>query len=363
MKLGIDWQKLPEGRKRGAMGSLDFTHELCLEGLFFPTTLDMSPTLDIAELRDLRRKADDLGLYLEAGLGKINPYCNAENPDLRAAGDGDIIAGFTKMIERTAQIGCHELWVSPGNFKPQYQGRLAVDRFRTDVEWGEQLAAMARVMVKLAPVARAHGTHLNMETHDEITSFEILRLIETVGEDVMGVVLDTANMLQRGEHPVRATKRLAPYIRQTHLKDAFSGRAPAGIDFQPRACGDGIVPFAEILPIILAANPQINFSLEISQSNDLAPKTKAPRQCIQIDDPVWRAGHPDLDAAELAAYLDLMDKVDARLLAGTLESWEDYERRVYDYPDYAKPLFGVTAAKAYIERSAKYIRSLLPKMR
>lgn len=66
---------------------------------------------------------------------------------------------------------------------------------------------------------------MNIETHDEITSFEILRLIEKVGADCVGVVFDTANGLQRGEHPVFAAKRLAPHIRQTHIKDAYVGRA------------------------------------------------------------------------------------------------------------------------------------------
>src|SRR5690606_8629555 len=142
--------------------------------------------LDAGALRDIRARADDLGLYLESGLGKINPYCSAEAPELRAAGDGDIIAGLTRMIEASATIGCHEMWVSPGNFKPAYRGRLAVDRFRTDVTWDEQLAAMERVLQKLASAARANGVHMNIETHDEITSFEIVRLIEKVGADCVG---------------------------------------------------------------------------------------------------------------------------------------------------------------------------------
>ena len=146
MKLGIDAQKLPEFRDRGPMASLDLVHDLGLGGLFFPTALDMSPTLDAGYLRALRARADDLGLYLESGLGKINPYCSAENPELRAAGDGDIIAGFIRMMEASAAIGCRELWVSPGNFKPAYRGRRAVDRFRTDVTWDEQLAAMERML-------------------------------------------------------------------------------------------------------------------------------------------------------------------------------------------------------------------------
>ncbi len=113
MKLGIDNIKLPESKKRGPLASLDHVKELGLSGIFFSTALDMSPTLDMGELRDIRAKADELGLYLESGVGKINPYCSAEEPALRAAGDGDIIGGFTRMIEASAAIGCFELWVAP----------------------------------------------------------------------------------------------------------------------------------------------------------------------------------------------------------------------------------------------------------
>lgn len=246
MKLGIDWQKLPEAMKRGPLASLDHVKALGLAGIFFPTVLDISPSLDLGLLRDIRAKADALGLYIEAGLGKINPYCSAEDPELRAAGDGDILAGLTRMIEAAAEIGCHELWVSPGNFKSQFPGRLANDRFRTDIDWADQLAAMEKVMRRLAPALRAHGSHMNMETHDEITSFEILRLIDAVGEDCTGAVFDTANGLQRGEHPVWAARRLAPFVRQTHIKDAYVAQPPAGWIFRavPVAMALWILPLS-----------------------------------------------------------------------------------------------------------------------
>ena len=358
MKLGIDAQKLPEFRTRGPLASLDLVHGLGLGGLFFPTALDMSPTLDMGYLRALRAKADDLGLYLESGLGKINPYCSAEAPELRAAGDGDIIAGFIRMMEASVAIGCHELWVSPGNFKPAYRGRLAVDRFRTDVTWAEQLAAMERVLKLLAPAARANGVHLNIETHDEITSFEILRLIEAVGEDCTGVVFDTANMLQRGEHPVWAARRLAPHIRQTHIKDALVARAPGGLDFQPRTCGAGIVDLAAILPILAETDPDLTLSLEIAQSTADKRRPANPRQCIEIDDPVWRAGHPDLTAEELAAYFAMVDAFEARIAAGEAESWESYEASRYGWPSYEHQPYGFDAALAFIAESKAHIEAI-----
>lgn len=356
MKLGIDGLKLPEAKKRGPLASLDHVKELGLSGIFFSTILDMSPTLDAGQLRDIRSRADELGLYLESGLGKINPYCSAEAPELRAIGEGDIIAGLTRMIEASAAIGCRELWVSPGNFKPAYRGRLAVDRFRTDVTWDEQLLAIEKVLRKLAPVARAHGVHMNIETHDEITSFEILRLIDKVGEDCVGVVLDTANMLQRGEHPVLAAKRLAPHVRQTHIKDAYVGRAPGGLDFQTRACGDGIVDFAAILPLLAQATPALNLSLEICQSTEDNRRQPNPRQCIQIDDPVWRAGHPDLTAEELDAYMAMIDAYEGRVASGEIPDWATYEASQYGYPSYETQSYGFKEAIAFIGKSAHHIR-------
>ncbi|MBY5760978.1 sugar phosphate isomerase/epimerase [Rhizobium leguminosarum] len=358
MKLGIDSIKLPEAKKRGPLASLDHVKELGLAGIFFSTALDMSPDLDSGLLREIRAKADDLGLYLESGIGKINPYCSAEEPALRAAGGGDIIAGFTRMIEASAAIGCHELWVAPGNFKSEYRGRLANDRFRTDVTWEEQLLAMEKVLRKLAPVARANGAHMNIETHDEITSFEILRLIEKVGADCVGVVFDTANGLQRGEHPVFAAKRLAPHIRQTHIKDAYVGRAPGGLDFQTRPVGGGIVDFAAILPILAEANPRLNLSLEVAQSVADKPRKANPRQCIEIDDPIWRAGHPDLTGDELAAYMAMVDAYEKRVASGAVLDWEAYESSRYGYPTYEVQSYGFDEAIAFIQQSARHVETV-----
>ncbi|MBY5790165.1 sugar phosphate isomerase/epimerase family protein [Rhizobium leguminosarum] len=358
MKLGIDSIKLPEAKKRGPLASLDHVKELGLAGIFFSTALDMSPDLDSGLLREIRAKADDLGLYLESGIGKINPYCSAEEPALRAAGGGDIIAGFTRMIEASAAIGCHELWVAPGNFKSEYRGRLANDRFRTDVTWEEQLLGIEKVLRKLAPVARANGAHMNIETHDEITSFEILRLIEKVGADCVGVVFDTANGLQRGEHPVFAAKRLAPHIRQTHIKDAYVGRAPGGLDFQTRPVGGGIVDFATILPILADANPTLNLSLEVAQSVADKARKANPRQCIEIDDPIWRAGHPDLTADELAAYMAMVDAYEKRVASGAVLDWEAYESSRYGYPNYEVQSYGFDEAIAFIRQSARHVETV-----
>jgi len=358
MRIGIEGLKMPEAKKRGPLASLDHAREIGMSGIFFSTMLDMSPTLDAGELRALRSRADELGLYLESGLGKINPFASPEAPEFRAAGNGDIVLGFCRMMEAAAAIGCRELWVATGNFKAQYPGRLANDRFRTDVTWDEQMAAMERLLLKLAPTARDLGIHMNMETHDEITSFEILRLIEAVGDDVMGVVYDTANGLQRGEHPVFAAKRLAPFIRQTHMKDAYVAHNPGGLDFQTRPIGGGIVDFRAILPIIAAANPQMNLTIENAQSVEDKRRPRNPRQCIEIHNPDWLAAHPDLTVVELTAYLELVHGFEQRVSHGEIVDWETYEADNYGYPSYETQSFGYAETRAFISRSAEYLRTI-----
>ena len=84
MRLGVDGRKIPESVKRGPIRSLEHGKELGMAGLFFRTVLDMSPTLDPGELKAIRERADDLDMYMETGLGKVNPYASAETPELRA---------------------------------------------------------------------------------------------------------------------------------------------------------------------------------------------------------------------------------------------------------------------------------------
>lgn len=350
MRLGVDGRKIPEAAKRGPVASLDHGRQLGLDGLFFRTVLEMSPTLDGGYLRAIRQRADELDMYLETGLGKVNPYATPEAPELRQIGDGDIVLGFRRMMEACAAIDCRELWVGTANYKVAYVGRYAYDRFRTDVSWDEQLRATASFLRKLAPIARDLGIHINIETHEEITSFEVVRLVESIGPDVTGIVFDTANVLQRAEHPVWAAKRVAPYVRQTHVKDALVAYDGDILDFQMRPCGKGVVDFGAILPILAAARPDLNLTIENYESFSDRPRRFA-RLVMEISDPDWLAAHPDLTAEEYAAYLEMVQRYGQRMQAeGMMDrpSWAAWAEQNFHYD----------AAVAYIEQSAAHIREV-----
>jgi sugar phosphate isomerase/epimerase len=340
MRVGVDGRKIPAAAERGPIRSFDHARELGLEGLFFRTVLEMSPTLDYGELREIRAHADELGMYCETGLGKVNPYATPEAPELRAIGDGDIQRGFERMLRACREIDCTEVWVGTANYKSAYHGYLAYDRFRTDVAWEEQLQATERFLHRLAPIARDLGIHMNVETHEEITTWEVVRLVEAVGPDVLGVTFDVANVTHRGEDPLAAARRVASYVRQTHLKDMALVFVEDGVMRQVRPCGQGVVAYDAIVPLLFEQNPSLNLTIENSSVHG--------RGLIQLWDPVWMASHPDLSTIEVAQYVRLVKECEDRIAWGETPSFDAYEAEPHDYA------FTVR----FIQESAAHIRAI-----
>ena len=323
MRVGVDGRKIPRAREYGPIKSFEHARDLGMEGLFFRTVLEMSPTLDHGELREIRACADELGMYVESGLGKVNPYASPEAPELRAAGDGDILLGFRRMLEACRAIDVTELWIGTANFKNQYYGYLCYDRFRTDVTWEDQLVATERFLKQLAPIARDLGIHMNMETHEEITTFEVVRLVEAVGPDTLGVTFDIANVTHRGEDPVAAARRVAPYVRQTHMKDVVHVFADDGLLRQVRPCGQGLIDFDTVLPLLHQHNPELRLSIE-------NPTTHG-RMIMQIYNPVWHASHPDLSLGEFAEFIRLSKVCEDRIAADEWATLDTYDAVPFDY--------------------------------
>mgnify|MGYP000863212344 CR=1 FL=1 len=340
MRVGVDGRKIPRAAEYGPFKSFDHAQQMGMEGLFFRTVLEMSPKLDHGEMRELEAHADSLGMYVESGLGKVNPYASPEAPELRAAGDGDILLGFRRMMEACHAGGIREVWIGTANFKGVYRGNFAYDRFRTDVTWDEQLEATARFLHKLAPIARDLGIHMNMETHEEITTFEVVRLVEEIGPDVLGVTFDIANVTHRGEDPVAAAHRVAPYVRQTHLKDVVHKLVPDGAIREMRPCGQGVVNYEAILPLLYQHNPSLNLTIENASNHG--------QTYMEVFSPVWHASHKDLTPAELAEWFRLTRLYDTKTASG---EWPTLEKYISTPFDYERTVW-------FIKESAAYLRSV-----
>ncbi|KAB0264639.1 sugar phosphate isomerase/epimerase family protein [Microvirga brassicacearum] len=81
--------------------------------------------------------------------------------------------------------------------------------------------SLVPVVREIAEHCRSNGQDFCFETGQE-TPTTLLRLIEDVGMENVGVNFDAANLIVYGKaNPVDAIDILAPYIRQVHIKDGL----------------------------------------------------------------------------------------------------------------------------------------------
>lgn len=298
MKVGLDTFTIHE-LGLDPFATLDFLRHHRLEGAQFGSVRSLSASLDPGELRELRQEADRLGLYTHVSVPTCNPHLVEGSLD-------DHYAELVRQIEAAAACGWHELHTSLGGGQ---------ERYEHPVRWTQHLADSAGFIRRLGPVLRQHGSRVNLETHGDTTTFELVRLIEDVGPDIAGICLDTANVLCHAEDPVAAARRAAPYTHLTHLKDAIVFFCERGYTRQGKPPGQGCLDWERILPILGEHQPHLPLSIEDHKW----------LFTFAIFDPWWLSLHPDLTTEELAQVVKLAWQCERRIAAGELPPPDEYE--------------------------------------
>ncbi len=297
MKVGIDTFSL-HPLKLDPIDMLHWAAERGFDGLQFGYLGDRRETWT-----EVRAEADRLGLYSHTSINTPNPHLAKLAPDA-------LVEKLSGQIAWAAACGWHELHSSMGG--PE-------TRYAHEVPWTTQLADTEAVLKKLGPVLRDHGSRIDLETHGEITTFELVRLVEGAGPDIAGVCFDTANVLCFAEDPVAAARRVAPYTHLTHSKDGIVYLFEKGIQRQGRPPGRGAVDWEQVLPILGEYSPDLPLSIEDHKWLFSA----------DIFLPAWHASNPDLSREELSRVVEMAWQTSQRIAAGELPVPAEYEEIPY----------------------------------
>jgi sugar phosphate isomerase/epimerase len=324
MKVGVDTFTLRD-LKLDPFQQLDYIQKLGLEGAQFGGVWGLSPTRDPGVLKAIQARAKELGLYTEVSVSvTLNP-CTVGMPE------EEHLRVLTEEIEMASACGWHELHGSLGG---------GDERYLHPVPWTRHLADSAVFLRKLSPVLRQHGCRIDLETHGDITTFELVRLIEEVGPDCVGICLDTANVMCHCEDPTAAIKRAAPYTHLTHTKDAVAYFSERGIVRQTLPPGRGAIDWAVVLPILAEYSPNLPMSIEDH-------KWLFYFHCFE---PHWLALHPDLTRDELARFMHMIWRCHQRRQAGELPDPEEYEKIPHVEEVTERLKFGCDYLKALIRQ-------------
>lgn len=279
-RLGFDNYALRSlGWKAGQI--LDHAASLQLDAVLF-SDFDVYESLADDHLRDLKRRADDLGLQLYAGMLSICPTSVIFDPRRGTAEEQlrlclRIAKSLGSPVARCV-LGKVEDRRSPGGIAARIAETLSVLR----AVRSEALDA---------------GLKIAVENHaGDMNSTELLELIDAAGRDFVGATLDTGNALWALEEPQEALETLGPVTVCTGIRDSYLWETPEGATLQWTSVGTGLVDWAAFFRRFAELCPQAPVIIETISGR--------PIFLPMLRDFFWDA-YPRATPATLAAMLRL----------------------------------------------------------
>jgi sugar phosphate isomerase/epimerase len=261
---------------------IDHAQRLACDSLFITDFGPFEGRLDDASLAEIRRYGDDRGVALELGSWSVCPTSTTFRADL-----GTPEEHLATGIRMARALGSPVFRVVLGNQE---------DR-KTSGGIQARIADTVAVLRRSRPRAVDAGVRIAVENHaGDMTSRELVELVDQAGRDGVGVNFDSGNACWTLEDPVRALDRLGPVVAATSLRDTMVWETPGGVICQWTAMGEGCTDWTTFFETFARICPGVTVHIETISG---FPRT------FPIDDPAFWRLFPDARAEDLAAFLTL----------------------------------------------------------
>lgn len=107
------------------------------------------------------------------------------------------------------------------------------------------------------------GVNLAVENHQDVASEELLWFCEIISSSCFGITLDTSNPLATAEEPLDFARRVAPYVKNVHLKDYHIYLSEEGYYLVRCPLGQGVIDFPVLINIFKERCPNVTMSVEL----------------------------------------------------------------------------------------------------
>jgi len=193
MKLGLETFSYHLALGSGRMDIFDFirrTHDLGLDGVQInmvgtPPQFGHLGSIEPDHLRKIRELTDKLGLYVEIDT------------------NGTDETSLNRSIDVCKALGAKTLRT--------YQ------RPTGDVK--KDMADATRNLQQILPRCEKDGVRIAFENHEYETAADILRVVQSLDSERIGVMLDNGNGMMSWEDPDVTVETLAPFAFTSHFKD------------------------------------------------------------------------------------------------------------------------------------------------
>jgi len=245
-------------------------------------SLNYFESLDTAHLKRLKETADSHGMRIYIGAGGVS-----ENSVTFSKKYGDAEALLAEGIRVAQAVGSPVVNVRIGKVDDRY----------TEGGIEARIQEAVKVLKALRRRAQDAGVKFGFENHAaDLRSEELLGLIEQVGTDVCGVMLDPGNALWAMEDPMKQIQMLGSHVVCTSVRDYMVWESQEGATFQWTAIGDGLMDVPAFTRHMATLCPGVPLFVE-SISNSARP-------IAFLTADFWK-GYPNLHAADLVDFLKL----------------------------------------------------------
>ncbi len=328
MKLGVDTYSI---RSQGwdAFGYLEYSKSIGLDIVHF-SDMDAFESFEPSYLREVKARADELGLLIEAGMGSICPTATTFRAE-----KGTAVEQATRLIKVAVELGSPVVRCFLGS---------SADR-STELPLEAHIQSTVETCHAVRDLSRETGVKLAIENHaGDLQGREMKELIERAGPETVGVCLDNGNPLWTLEDSMVTLEHLAPYAITSHVRDTSVWPHPRGAAVQWVAMGDGNTGLDEWMAEFKVRCPNTPVTLEIITGG-------APRVMPYLEQDFW-GPYKGVLAYEFARFEKLVRE--GQPFIGTMLT----ARFGPDLPDEYRAAL-VVQQRVDLERSVRYCKEVL----
>jgi 3-oxoisoapionate decarboxylase len=265
------------------------------------------PTITPKQLLDKASKSGLGGVELPASLlqgedaASVARYAQERGLFITLETQGYDPNKLATAIDLGVRLGANTVRTTVGGAK------LGGDRRPLAGRWQSFLREILVGLREATTFAERVGVTLAVEDHQDLASEELLWLCESIRSPKFGITFDTGSTLATAEEPVDFARRVAPYVKNVHLKDYQIYLCNEGYRLVRCPLGQGVVDFPTLFEILPETCSQVTMSIELG-----ALKARLVR--VLADD-YW-PDYPPRTAAQFAHVLRfVLDN------ARSLEDW------------------------------------------
>lgn len=247
LRLGFDnFSVRAMGWKAPAL--LDYAASLKLDSILI-SDLDAYESLEEKALKEVKAKADDLGIQIHAGTWSICPTSKFFKNKWGTAEEH-----LSLGIRVAKTLGSPVLRCILG---------MGDDR-KTEGGIEARMADTVRVCKACRSHAMDAGIKIAIENHaGDMQAWELVNLIEEAGKEYVGATLDSGNATWTMEDPLASLEILGPYTLSTGIRDSMVWEYDEGAKVQWTAIGEGLLDWKNYFERFVALCPTVPVNLEI----------------------------------------------------------------------------------------------------